>query len=107
MYSTVFPARFFLLSALFFGTFSAARAQSGAPMSPTEGDHTLALGDDAYAVKEMRVKISALEKQLAESEGAKAKAEMTLTERLARPLSQTEAQVSLFIRSDVTIQILL
>ena len=33
-------------------------------------------------------------KQLAESEGAKARAEMTLTERLARPLSQTEAQVS-------------
>jgi hypothetical protein len=80
---------------------------SGAPMSPTEGDHTLALGDDAYAVKEMRVKISALEKQLAESEGAKAKAEMTLTERLARPLSQTEAQVSLLIRSYVTIKTLL
>lgn len=78
--------------------------ESGAPMSPTEGDHSL--GDDAYAVKEMRVKISALEKQLAESEGAKAKAEMTLTERLARPLSQTEAQVRPLVRSDMTIKIL-
>ena len=45
-------------------------------------------------MKELCLKISILEKQLAESEGAKARAEMTLTERLARPLSQTEAQVS-------------
>ena len=43
---------------------------------------------------EMYRKIAILEKQLAESETAKAKAEMTLTERLARPLSQTEAQVA-------------
>lgn len=65
---------------------------SGESVYPNETDHTP--GDDAYAGKEMRVKISTLEKQLAESESAKAKAEMTLTERLARPLSQTEAQVS-------------
>jgi hypothetical protein len=44
--------------------------------------------------KEVLFKIATLEKQLAESEGAKARAEMTLTERLARPLSQTEAQVT-------------
>ena len=43
---------------------------------------------------DMYRKIAILEKQLAESETAKAKAEMTLTERLARPLSQTEAQVA-------------
>jgi len=34
-----------------------------------------------------------LERQLSESETAKSQAEMTLTERLARPLTQTEAQV--------------
>lgn len=45
--------------------------------------------------KELLQKMATLEKQLGESESSKAKAEMTLTERLARPLSQTEAQVRL------------
>jgi hypothetical protein len=53
----------------------------------------LAPADDVDSLKEMSARIAILEKQLAESEGAKARAEMTLTERLARPLSQTEAQV--------------
>lgn len=43
---------------------------------------------------DMKRKIVILEKQLAESEAAKAKVEMTLTERLARPMAQTEAQVA-------------
>jgi hypothetical protein len=38
--------------------------------------------------------IALLENQLAESEAAKAQAEMSLTERLSRPFAQTEAQIS-------------
>lgn len=49
---------------------------------------------DADLEKELRDKISLLETQLAESESAKSKVEMTLTERLARPLTQTEAQIA-------------
>ena len=44
--------------------------------------------------KELRKQITLLERQLNESETAKAQVEMTLTERLARPLPQTEVQVS-------------
>lgn len=44
--------------------------------------------------KELRRQISLLERQLSESESSKAQVEMTLTERLARPLPQTELQVA-------------
>ena len=82
----------------------ARQAANGAVSSSTSGASPfssvgdIAPGEDTNSGKEMRMKITVLEKQLAESEGAKAKAEMTLTERLARPLSQTEAQVSLLSR---------
>jgi chromosome segregation ATPase len=49
---------------------------------------------NSSAEKELRRQIVVLERQLTESETAKSKVEMTLTERLARPLSQTEAQVA-------------
>ncbi len=49
--------------------------------------------------KELRRQIVVLERQLTESETAKSKVEMTLTERLARPLSQTETQVADMRRS--------
>ena len=62
----------------------------GEDTGPSDSRDSSSVGD----MKELCLKISVLEKQLAESEGAKARAEMTLTERLARPLSQTEAQVS-------------
>jgi hypothetical protein len=44
--------------------------------------------------KELRRQVAILERQLAESETSKAQVEMTLTERLARPLPQTEVQVA-------------
>lgn len=44
--------------------------------------------------RELRRQVTLLERQLAESESAKAQVEMTLTERLARPLPQTEVQVA-------------
>jgi chromosome segregation ATPase len=44
--------------------------------------------------QEYKDRIALLEKQLAESESAKSKVEMTLTERLSRPLTQTEAQIA-------------
>lgn len=44
--------------------------------------------------RELRRQVTLLERQLAESESAKAAVEMTLTERLARPLPQTEVQVA-------------
>jgi hypothetical protein len=44
--------------------------------------------------KELRRQITILERQLSESESSKAQVEMTLTERLARPLPQTEVQVA-------------
>jgi len=44
--------------------------------------------------RELRRQVALLERQLAESESAKAQVEMTLTERLARPLPQTEVQVA-------------
>jgi hypothetical protein len=62
-------------------------------VGPPEDTRTSPLGSSSDS-KEVLLKIATLEKQLAESEGAKARAEMTLTERLARPLSQTEAQVT-------------
>ena len=45
-------------------------------------------------INEYIKKIEILEKQLSESESAKSKVEMTLTERMARPLTQTEAQIA-------------
>lgn len=44
--------------------------------------------------KELRRKIQILEKQVADSEEAKAKAEMTLTEQTSRPQTETEAQMT-------------
>ena len=63
----------------------------GENIGPSDSRNDISGGD----MKELCLKISVLEKQLGESEGAKARAEMTLTERLARPLSQTEAQVNI------------
>lgn len=51
-------------------------------------------GSNSDVEKELKRQIAMLERQLTESESAKSKVEMTLTERLARPLSQTEAQVA-------------
>jgi hypothetical protein len=45
-------------------------------------------------IVELQKSLSVVERQLVESETAKAKAEMTLTERLSRPLSQTETQIA-------------
>lgn len=79
------------------------QAANGAGSTAVEGASSLSLpsesclgpapADDVVALMDLSAKVAILEKQLAESEGAKARAEMTLTERLARPLSQTEAQV--------------
>ena len=44
--------------------------------------------------KELRKKTQILEKQVADSEEAKAKAEMTLTELTSRPQTETEAQMT-------------
>lgn len=49
---------------------------------------------DSGVEAELKRKIAMLEQQLAESESDKSKVEMTLTERLARPLTQTEAQIT-------------
>jgi hypothetical protein len=49
---------------------------------------------DASVEKELKRQIAVLERQLAESESAKSHGEMLLTERLARPLAQTEVQVA-------------
>ena len=73
--------------------FNNSSSADGNPSSSSESGPGSDPVNDADGVKDMSVKIAILERQLAESEGAKAKAEMTLTERLARPLSQTEAQV--------------
>jgi hypothetical protein len=56
----------------------------------------VAEGEDSEEalVKELQQQIKLLEKQLADSESAKAKVEMTLTERLSRPMPQTETQVA-------------
>lgn len=78
-----------------------ASKESGDMTTVVTGDDSIE-GIDARVVRslsseqesELQEKISLLEKQLAESESAKAKVEMTLTERLARPLQQTEAQIS-------------
>lgn len=53
-------------------------------------------GEDSQEalIKELQQQIKLLEKQLTDSESAKAKVEMTLTERLSRPMPQTEAQVA-------------
>ena len=48
----------------------------------------------AAVERDLRRQLELLERQLAESESAKAQVEMTLTERLARPLPQTEVQVA-------------
>lgn len=58
-----------------------------------------AVAQNSAVEKELRRQIVVLERQLTESETAKSKVEMTLTERLARPLSQTEAQVADMRRS--------
>ena len=60
---------------------------------PQSGKSTSASMDSEMET-ELRQKINLLETQLAESETAKSKVEMTLTERLARPLTQTEAQIA-------------
>ena len=75
------------------GTGSTAADGTGSLSLSSESGLGLAPADDVDTLKEMSARVAILEKQLAESEGAKARAEMTLTERLARPLSQTEAQV--------------
>jgi hypothetical protein len=49
---------------------------------------------NAAVERELRRQLALAEKQLAESESAKAHVEMTLTERLARPMTQTEVQVA-------------
>lgn len=69
---------------------SAAAAAAGA--SKPKGD-SAANGDQTYE-KELQLQIELLEKQLAESESAKAKVERQMTEKLARPFAQTETQVS-------------
>ena len=56
--------------------------------------------------KELRRKIQILEKQVADSEEAKAKAEMTLTEQTSRPQTETEAQMT-YIRYNYSLFILL
>jgi hypothetical protein len=61
-------------------------AQLQLPSSP--------VGISIHAERELRRQMSLLEEQLAESESAKAQVEMILTERLARPLPQTDVQVS-------------
>jgi len=61
-------------------------AQIQLPSSP--------VGISIHAERELRRQISLLEEQLAESESAKAQVEMILTERLARPLPQTDVQMS-------------
>lgn len=61
-------------------------AQIQLPSSP--------VGISIHAERELRRQMSLLEEQLAESESAKAQVEMILTERLARPLPQTDVQVS-------------
>lgn len=57
----------------------------------TEEDNENALESQ---IKELQLQIRLLEKQLVDSESAKAKVEMTLTERLSRPLPQIETQVA-------------
>ena len=59
----------------------------------------VALANNSALEKELRRQIAVLERQVTESETAKSKVEMTLTERLARPLSQTETQVADMRRS--------
>ena len=51
------------------------------------------VGNSSVMEREMQQQIELLEKQLSESEAARAKVELTLTERLARPMAQTETQV--------------
>ena len=62
--------------------------------SGAEGAQSVNSPQDVTIEQELRQQIAVLEKQLADSETAKAKVEMTLTERLARPLPQTEVQVA-------------
>ncbi len=66
---------------------AAPDGQAGVPSSPQPTR-------DPTMERELRRQVTLLERQLAESESAKAQVEMTLTERLARPLPQTEVQVA-------------
>jgi hypothetical protein len=91
-------------------------AAKEAAMAPVKGEDSGATGTDGASAapgdtsavagaaspqpanpsieKELRRQITILERQLSESESSKAQVEMTLTERLARPLPQTEVQVA-------------
>lgn len=73
---------------------SASASDSGAAAAAAEAAATASALE-----KELRRQIAVLERQVTESETAKSKVEMTLTERLARPLSQTETQVADMRRS--------
>lgn len=65
------------------------------PSAAADTINSMAINKEKQALQDAyETKIAILEKQLAESENAKAKVEMTLTERLARPLAQTEAQIA-------------
>lgn len=70
-------------------TSTAAGGAGDAALVPTASS-----GNNAAYEKELQEQIELLEKQLAESESAKAKVEMQMTERMAKPFAQTETQVS-------------
>lgn len=76
------------------------RASGGSGLAGGEkslNSHPSVVGADGHVSEleiELKAKVTLLETQLAESETAKSKVEMTLTERLARPLTQTEAQIA-------------
>lgn len=59
----------------------------GAPVAPL-------VAIDPSIEKELKRQIAVLERQLTESETAKSHGEMQLTERVARPLAQTEGQIA-------------
>jgi chromosome segregation ATPase len=67
-------------------------ASATASVAVDLGDKVSSISSDME--REYKEKISMLESQLQESETAKAKVEMTLTERLARPLVQADAQLT-------------
>lgn len=74
------------------GDTATSSESAAAAASKPKGDSTTN-GDQSYE-KELQLQIELLEKQLAESESAKAKVERQMTEKLARPFAQTETQVS-------------
>ncbi len=71
---------------------SAAEAKEQSTDAPSSALSNIAAN---ASDKELLRQITILEQQLADSENAKAAAEMDLTERLSRPLIQTDAQVSM------------